>query len=56
MKANESVKKHFKKVKRAVKEQQREEWLTEDRASIASLNGFVKENGLFADDADYEVL
>ncbi|MGL5424769.1 type II toxin-antitoxin system CcdA family antitoxin [Serratia fonticola] len=40
----------------AVKKGQRERWLAENRAGLEALNGFVEENGLFSDDADFGVL
>jgi antitoxin CcdA len=40
----------------AVKERQRERWLTENRAGLEALNGFVQENGLFSDDSEFGVL
>ncbi|WP_420074016.1 type II toxin-antitoxin system CcdA family antitoxin [Yersinia sp. 2544 StPb PI] len=40
----------------AVKERQRDRWLTENRAGLEALNGFVEENGLFSDDSEFGVL
>lgn len=40
----------------AVKERQRERWLTENRAGLEALNGFVQENGLFSDDSEFGVV
>ncbi|MCB5320417.1 type II toxin-antitoxin system CcdA family antitoxin [Yersinia massiliensis] len=40
----------------AVKERQRERWLTDNRAGLEALNSFVEENGLFSDDNEFGVL
>ncbi|HHH1370361.1 TPA: type II toxin-antitoxin system CcdA family antitoxin [Yersinia enterocolitica] len=40
----------------AVKECQRDRWLTDNRAGLEALNGFVEENGLFSDDTEFGVL
>lgn len=43
-------------LEKAVKERQRERWLVENRAGLDALNGFIEENGLFADDDDFRIL
>ena len=43
-------------LEQAVNHRQRERWLAENRAGLETLNGFVEENGLFADDDDFRVL
>nr|WP_241391613.1 type II toxin-antitoxin system CcdA family antitoxin [Yersinia frederiksenii]ULG19955.1 hypothetical protein 49p1_00255 [Yersinia frederiksenii] len=40
----------------AVKERQCDRWLTDNRAGLEALNGFVEENGLFSDDTAFGVL